>query len=150
MAPDTVVTLEGGQASTLSLHPIGQAEYIAAFLGVRDVFDKGTYRGNRPTRTRNVITREHLAAYMDNSILEIVRRLRPDWFRSRGTASFSGTPTDPVAFRNGKYVGPASVLASIIPDNVDEVWYFTRAEATQRWGSRFGRPVIEVIDRGRR
>ena len=150
VAPDTVVTLEGGQASTLSLHPIGQAEYIAAFLGVRDVFDKRTYRGNRPTRTRNVITREHLAAYMDNSILEIVRRLRPDWFRSRGTASFDGTPTDPVAFRNGKYVGPASVLASIIPDNVDEVWYFTRAEATQRWGSRFGRPVIEVIDRGRR
>ncbi len=152
VGPDTVVTLEGGQASTLSLHPIGQAEYVAALLGGggRDVFDKATYRGNRPTRTRSVITREHLASYMDNSILEIVRRLRPDWFRSRGTASFDGTPTDPVAFRNGKYVGPASVLASIIPDNVDEVWYFTRAEATQRWGSRFGRPVIEVIDRGRR
>lgn len=150
VAPDTVVTLEGGQASTLSLHPIGQAEYLAAFLGGRDVFEKATYRGNRPTRTRNVITREHLATYMDNSILEIVRRLRPDWFRSRGTASFDGIPTDPVAFRNGKYAGPVSMLASITPDNVDEVWYFTRAEATQRWGSRFGRPVIEVIDRSRR
>ena len=150
VAPDTVVTLEGGQASTLSLHPIGQAEYLAAFLGGRDVFEKATYRGNRPTRTRNVITREHLAAYMDNSILDIVRRLRPDWFRSRGTASFSGIPSDPIAFRNGMYAGPVTVLASIAPDNVDEVWYFTRAEATQRWGSRYGRPVIEVIDRARR
>lgn len=150
VAVDTFVTLEEGQASTLSLHPIGQAEYVAAFLGGGNVFDKAAYRGNRPTRTRHVITREYLANYMDNSIFEIVQRLRPEWFRSRGTASFSGIVAEPIAFRNGKYAGGLSVLGGITPDNVDEVWYFTRAEATQRWGSRFGRPVIEVIDRGRR
>ena len=81
---------------------------------------------------------------------EIIRRMRADWLQDRGTVSFGGAISNPVVFRNGKFAGTIDVLDGISPDNVDEIWYFSRIDAAQRWGSAYGVPVIEVHDRARR
>lgn len=148
--PDTVVVLDGGQQRTLALLPMARADVLRDLVEELQPENRIVDRGHRPLRTRNVLTREHLASMKDLMCLEIIQRLRPDWLRNRGAVSFGGAISDPVVLRNGQYAGTIGVLDAINPDEVDEIWYFSRIDATQRWGTRFGRPVIEVHYRARR
>lgn len=148
--PDTVVVVDPGEQLTLALQPLEPGEVLRGFVDELKPEMSVVDRGHRPTRTRNVITREHLASMQDLMCLEIIQRLRADWLQDRGTVSFGGAVSDPVVLRNGQFIGTSAVLAGINPAEVDEIWYFNRIDATQRWGSRFGRSVIEVHDRARR
>jgi hypothetical protein len=157
-SPDTAVALQVGQETTLSLHPVAGSDYLGALMargggrraraeapaGEDQVTD---YRG-RPTNSRNVITQEELEEVPDLTAVEVVSRLRPSWLRNRGTINFGGTTSNPVVFRNGKYMGDLAVLSAIPVEEIGEIWYFDRMDVAQRWGSRrFPGGVIEIVDR---
>jgi hypothetical protein len=153
---DTAVTLEVGQETAVSLRPIAGSDYLGALMARGGAGREGApagedqipdYRG-RPTNSRNVITQEELEKVADLTVLEVIFRLRSTWLMNRGMIDFGGTISNPVAFRNGKYLGEYTLLRSIPVEQVGEIWYFDRMEVAQRWGSRrFPGGVIEVIDR---
>ncbi len=144
---DTTVVLGIGRDVTLSLQPYGGEDYLRGLIGGGGQTRRARWSSGRPTDTRYIITHEEIEAAKDEDAFSLVSRIRGQWMRNRGAQSFSGFVAVPVAFRNGKYLGPLSVLGSILLENVEEIWYFDRDDARHRYGNRYAGAVIDVIDR---
>ncbi|MDZ4675544.1 MAG: TonB-dependent receptor plug domain-containing protein [Gemmatimonadota bacterium] len=101
-------------------------------------------------RDRNLITAEEIAAEKSQSILyEIVKVLRPQWFRASGARQMSGsgtsgTTTTPVLYIDGVRMDSHQLMNSIPPDRVKEVKYLSPRDAHLRYGMGHEAGVIEV------
>lgn len=116
-----------------------------------------------PDRGRSVLTTEQIRRARAANMYEVIRSLRPEWLRTRGTESIRETPrgrsTGPgpgdVVIRPGiptirvylddSLLGDISSLRDVQPGLVGQARFLDRAEATQRWGAGHLHGAIHVI-----
>ena len=106
----------------------------------------GESRGG--SRGSGTITREDLAALGQFNAFQVVRRLRPQWLRSRGTANLSGQQMLPVVFVDRIPRGEPRELEQIPADDVERINFMSARDATTRYGTGYPGGIIEVISRG--
>lgn len=106
----------------------------------------GESRGG--SRGSGTITREDLAALAPFNAFQVVRRLRPQWLRTRGAANFSGEQLRPVVFVDRSERGEIRELEQIPADDVERITFLSARDATTRYGTGYPGGVIEVISRG--
>jgi hypothetical protein len=95
-----------------------------------------------------VITRAEIAeATWATNAFDLVQRLRPNFLRVSGPTNVSGAPQTPVVRLDNQELGDHGALRQIQPSSVQEIRYYSAAEATARFGGIRGRPVIEVVTR---
>ena len=123
-----------------------------------------TASGGGERRDRREITRAEIEAASNASTAQdLVRRLRPEWLRTRGTGTFSRTEEEgilvyvdgtragmvemPSAAGGGGYTG-RSALESIPASGIVRIRYYNATEATQKYGTGHVHGAIEVTTRG--
>ena len=92
----------------------------------------------RPTATRsiNLVTAEEIQRHGGPNLLEVLRNLRPTWFRQKPTTMGGREITmDPVvAYLDGRRMGTIGNLQDIPVGAVIQVRYYTASEAQGRFG----------------
>ena len=117
------------------------------FAAITTVMACASTGGRASTGNRDVLTREEIMGTSASDLLEVVRRLRPSWLRTRGVSSAQGGAQIAV-FMDGVRMGDSPrFLSSLRPENVIEMRYVNARDATTRWGTGFPSGVIEVITR---
>jgi len=97
----------------------------------------------------DVITSEQMISANAQSAYDGVRKLRPNWFATRGPASINDSEPDVASvFLGGNQIGDIEALRNIRPDDIRELRYYEAGEASARFGMGHTRGVIEVIMRG--
>lgn len=117
----------------------------------------------RRDRRRTVLTFEEIRESEAANLHAVIRSLRPEWLRTRGTASMRETargrstgpgPDDVVVqpgiptirvYLDDSLLGDTDTLRDVHPGMVGEVRFLDRAEATQRWGAGHLHGAIHVI-----
>lgn len=104
-----------------------------------------------PSRNLNMITREELSdpTLVGNDLLQVIRRMRPQYLMTRGTVSKSNAAAGAVQLSlDGGSLQPLSALNNLRVEEVKEVRYFSASEAAQKFGSTANSgPVIMVTRR---
>jgi len=105
-------------------------------------------------RDRNVIKEDEIATIDAETAYDVVRRLRGEFLKSRGTVTRTTTkgPTQThpsvTVFVDGTEAGPAERTLYLIPAReVQEIRLFRAADAATKYGSRHNGGVIEVTTR---
>jgi hypothetical protein len=105
-------------------------------------------------RQTNVISFEEIEAVRDQAtdLMTVVQRLRPQFLRPRGAASFGNNRsgnTIPVAqvVVDGVHRGDVQMLRQLSTQSVKEIRYMSAADATTRFGTGFDAGAILVITR---
>ena len=102
-----------------------------------------------PSRDRNLITAEEIAAVPITSAHELVERLRPTWLRSRGPASLSsGAPSYPMVYIDRVRSGGLEALQRISSQIIREIRFINGRDATTQYGLDHGAGVI-LVETGR-
>lgn len=102
-------------------------------------------RGNSTLITQAEIEGTHL-----ETIYDVIERLRPNWFRTRGgrseftAASASGMLK---AYLNSSPLGDINTLRSIQSASVKQVQFLNAADATTRFGTNHDSGVILVTSK---
>jgi hypothetical protein len=86
-----------------------------------------------PRRSPDKITRSEIAASNVMNAYELIDRLRPDWFRGRGTASISGGRISSqvvLVYLDGHRLGDLTTLRTLSVSGIDSIQWLdaTRAE----------------------
>ena len=97
--------------------------------------------------SRNLITYEQLQRMPEATALQTIQRLKPIWFRSRGTGSF-GSSEELTVVVDGSVRGGVSVLESYQANDLELIRYLDPRMASMRYGTRARGPVIELETRG--
>lgn len=84
-----------------------------------------------------VITGEQLMATNQNNLFQALQNLRPQWLRSRGSASLT-SPTQVMLFVNEAPYGTVNDLSSIPIDAVQDIRFLNASEAGSRYGTAAG------------
>ena len=105
----------------------------------------GAYSSNRAGESRNVITREQILESNVLNAFDAVRRLRPNWLRTRVSAM--GTPPPVRVYVDGVSVGNADYLSNVRIDIIQRLVYYSPADATTKWGTGHAGGAIEVVTR---
>lgn len=99
-----------------------------------------------PSRDRNLISAEEIAAEPVTSADELVRRLRPAWLRNRGPSSISGgAPSLPRVYIDEVPTGGLEALQRISTQIIREIRFISGRDATTRWGLDHGGGVIMIL-----
>lgn len=99
----------------------------------------------RSTSTRNVITEEEIARGGQGSAFEIIRRLRPEFFSSRGVTSLeAGSQALPDVVLDGVPVGGIDALRQVPAGTIRLVRLYRASEVPARYSSRYASGLIEV------
>jgi hypothetical protein len=103
---------------------------------------------DRPSSSPNQLHRQELAEWDDFPAWDTVRRLRPNWLRTRGESS-GGLGNDGVKVHiDGTPMGEAeNVLQRLPTRSVLEMRYMSSADATTRYGAGYQNGVILVTTR---
>ena len=100
-----------------------------------------------PRRSTSLLAPDEiLAANLDRGTLyDAISRLRPNWF-GRGTTSYDPPTTElAIVFVDGRRLGELESLRSIDANQIENVRYYSAAEAGPRFGLQGGLSgVIEV------
>jgi outer membrane cobalamin receptor len=107
-----------------------------------------TSGGSTPGRQRNVISQQEIAESNMTTAYEIVESLRPEYLRSRGTASMrSQTPETAVVYIDGVRAGGLDALRQVSRDLLQEIRFLNGSDATTMYGTGHGGGAIQVITR---
>lgn len=106
----------------------------------------GTPAGQvRSTSTRNVITEEEIARGGQGSAFDIIRRLRPEFFSSRGLTSLEpGSQVQPEVVLDGVPVGGIEYLRQVPAGTIRLVRLYRASEVPAKYSSRYANGLIEV------
>ncbi len=116
---------------------------IALALVMASCSSAGT--GSASSRNSNVVTLEELAEVDYLTGLEAVRRLRPNWLRVRGQATFSRQGSAGIRlYVDGRPRDDISELGRIPATDIREMRFLTGREATMRYGTDHGDGAILV------
>lgn len=82
--------------------------------------------------------------------MQVVQRFRPQWLRTRGTATFGGGTQsgEPRIVMDGVPLGEMGELRSLDASDVEEMTYLSASDATTRFGT--GYPGGAILVRTRR
>ena len=101
--------------------------------------------GSRSTTSRDVITLEEIRSVNGTNAFEVVERLRPNFFTSRGPQSILYTqPNVPVVYLNGARYGTVESLTTIRADQLKEIRLFRPSDASAIYGPDHRGGVIAV------
>lgn len=91
----------------------------------------------RATRNRNLITTEEITSLHVSTAYEVVAMLRPQYLRTRGSASINDpTPIPAVVYLDGfKHGNTPDALKTIDRVVIREIEYLDSREATTRFGT---------------
>ena len=104
-------------------------------------------------RRNNVISTEEIAKSSASNAYDLVKTLRPQWFRARGISTgmpdpSGGTVSDPgggiQVYVDGTRVGGLEELENIGTERVQEMRYLSANDATTRYGTGHTQGAIEV------
>ncbi len=113
----------------------------------------GTRRSADRAYDRNLLSTEQIRSAQAGSMYDVIRSLRPEWLRTRGTGSMrettggtaSGTDVVEISVQQGiptirvyldeSLLGDLDALRSVDPGMIGEARFLGPAQATQRWGS---------------
>jgi len=129
------------------MHHLGRATLLAGLL-ILSGCSSGRQAGPASVQssTRNVLTREDLLATEEPDLRRAIERLRPQWLRARGAARV-GTVLQVAVFVDDVRAGGVDFLTSLRVEGIQEVRFYTAAEATTRWGGDVAGGVIAVSRR---
>jgi len=104
-----------------------------------------------PRRLTNVVTADEIAAHGGTNLYDVLRALRPAWFRIQPTHMSGGTVSgDPVSlYVDGRRMGTASLLIDIPLNVVSVVKFYSPSEAQGRFGLNNLSGAIEVTTNSR-
>lgn len=91
-----------------------------------------------PRHDRAVLTLEEIQAAKGFgwSAYDLVAQLRPEYLRSRGTASMGNLrPTTAAVYLDGVRYGDVEILRTMNGDHVESIQYMNAADATTRYGT---------------
>jgi hypothetical protein len=145
MQGDTSAAMPGNSTVLSSLHS-PEAHVLRSLIAVAlAVVLASCSRNAAPTPPRgpsNVLTREEIAtAHVDNAY-DVVQRLRPQFLRARPSGMNSSAI--PVVFVDGIRRGAPEMLRTLTSAIVEEIRFFSAAEATLRYGLDLEGGVIDV------
>lgn len=144
----------------------GAALGLTLGLSVRGGRTPPTRPGNitvtDPKEGRNFLTTKQIRRAQSGSMYDVIRSLRPEWLRTRGTGSMRETATGSadgtdwdVEVRPGiptiriylddSLVGDTDALRTIDAGMVGEARFLSPAEATHRWGAGHIHGAIHVL-----
>ncbi|MCI0432055.1 MAG: hypothetical protein L0271_00195 [Gemmatimonadetes bacterium] len=104
--------------------------------------------GPADRQDRNVITLDEIAAAELVDAYEIVQALRPEFLRTRGSASIRAPdPIEAVVYIDGVKTGPPETLRSVRREVLREIRYIDSREATTRYGTGHRGGAILVTTR---
>jgi hypothetical protein len=116
---------------------------IALALVMASCSSAGT--GSATSRNSDVVTIEELAEVDYLNGLEAVRRLRPNWLRVRGQATFSGQAYAGIRlYVDGRRYNEILELGNIRASDIRQMRFLTGREATMRYGTDHGDGAILV------
>jgi hypothetical protein len=96
-------------------------------------------------RDPNVITRAEIdQADWATNAFDLVQRLRPNFLRTSGPTNWSGAPQSAIVRLNDQELGDFGALRQIALNSVQEIRYYSMADATAKFGGIRGRPVIAI------
>lgn len=103
----------------------------------------GTTGGNSHSAT--VITHDEVVASHEVNAYDVVRQLRPNFLRSKGTTSVnSGGSELPSVFVDGQYSGDVDALRNVVAGIIKEIRYYSSSDAVTRFGTQYTSGVIAV------
>lgn len=118
---------------------------LLVFLATAMAACSSSSSGDTPSRQRDLITAEEIAALNVATAFDVVRQLRPEFLRSRGTMSLRETGGEfAVVYLNGMRMGGPEQLHQIRASDVETIRYISATDATTRWGTGHTGGVIEV------
>jgi len=85
--------------------------------------------------------------------MQVVQRFRPQWLRTRGTATFGGGTAsgEPRIVLDGVPLGEMGELRRVDATDVEEMTYLSASDATTRFGTGYpGGAILVVTRRGER
>jgi hypothetical protein len=84
----------------------------------------------------NVLTAEDLQQTTENTVWDAIRRLRPQWLRTRGRTSLTGqSPDEPAVYVGGTRYGALRDLRQMQVFQVTRVRFIEPIEATTLFGT---------------
>ncbi len=89
---------------------------------------------SRGRRDKNALTTADLLRTQETAVYDAVRRLRPLWLRPRGRGRIGYDPVVNV-YLDGAPIGDATVLQTVLCNDVGEVRFYSASEATMRFGT---------------
>ena len=105
--------------------------------------------GSATSRFSNVVTTEELADVDYMNGLEALRRLRPNWLRVRGQATFSRQASAGIRlYVDGRRRNDIFELERIQTSDISEMRFLTGREATTRYGTDHGDGAILIETKG--
>jgi hypothetical protein len=97
----------------------------------------------------NLLTGDQLRETNVGNVYDALRRLRPQWLRSRGSASIvSPESTEAVVYVSGIRRGEPRTLQNVSLDQVQRVEFIDARDATTRFGTgHAGGAILVDVDR---
>ncbi|MSR06426.1 MAG: hypothetical protein EXR93_05055 [Gemmatimonadetes bacterium] len=107
-------------------------------------------KARQPRKDRNLITQEELEKSGVQNLEQAIRKLRPAWLASRGSASIAGgmavsKEQAMMVYLDTSRLGGVSELAAFPMEQVKEVRYYSAEAAVSRFGSDNVFGAIEVV-----
>jgi hypothetical protein len=100
----------------------------------------------------NLLTAEDLAGVVDLTTLDAIRRLRPNWLRSRAAmspATFEPGGDMPAVRLDGVISSGLEQLQDLPARDVQEITFLSAADATTLYGTGYVNGIIQVRTRER-
>lgn len=102
-----------------------------------------------PAQTRrrsDVITQEEIEKATANNAYDLLRQLRPAWFRTRGVVSTRDVTAGGLAFYvDGIRLSSMEELESLAPDRIKEARYLKAIDATTKYGTDHPSGAVEIV-----
>lgn len=96
-----------------------------------------------PGGSRQLISEPEIEQSTATNAFDLVRRIRPQWLRSRGQMSIE-RPSDVVVYVNGHPHGGSGALNDVHIQSIRQIQFLSAVEATQRFGTDHARGAILV------
>jgi hypothetical protein len=102
-------------------------------------------------RNRSVLTTEELRSGNDQTLFDVVQRLRPDWLRLRGSTSIAAGRTGALdadviqVYLDQIRVGGPEALKQLSVSRAMSLKFYTPGEAQQRFGNGNVNGAIQVV-----
>ena len=104
--------------------------------------------GKVAPRNRNLITSDEIVQSNAAPAYEAVKRLRPEFLRTRGvTSTHSMQAPTPVVYVDGSLYGALGALNNITASSILSIEYLNAMDATQRFGIGHDAGAIMVVTR---
>lgn len=96
----------------------------------------GAGAATQPRRSADLITRAEIEGTDAANMEQLIQRLRPTWLRGRGQVSIANSAAgNPLVYMDDTRLGGLEALATVVPNEVQEVRRLGAAEATNRYGT---------------